>query len=858
MPARVKSRYFKRKPKGAGYELEKTLMLTSTDTWFRPSDCCVAPDGSVFVSDWYDPGVGGHNVQDTTRGRIFRLTPTGHKGYKVPELKLDTKEDFFKAFSSSNLCLRALANSSIDKEQETWIWDCVEVTKVDDRLNAKSILYATSSFKEPVIRPILRASSNAKESTRVVAIRSLMLYKPEKIFSVLEPPDVDVLIQVSGQPGHRELLLALGRLNSLTVNTRDEKPHDALSISNLLFKLAKLYDGEDIFYRAALNIACGTDPVRRDAILKDFDKQFPEWNDKVADLVWELRPKSMLPKLETLMSDAKLSDKQKGRIVDILAVYDSADAGKTMIALLSSGANAEVKNRAMENLKLFLPTKWSSLQKGGEMDGIIAKLLQADASKQAGLSLVAAISHTKSIPDVVKIANDFQQPKDVQFEAFRTLGKLATPESVKGLLKALDAAPTKMHTYAAVQALALPLGRQLTPAAKLALDTLTVIAQSKEPDTDIRTAAIEGLAGSYAGTEWLLQAKEKKQLPEDAVATTGRLLRNSPFQLLRNKAMIAFPAPGKLDPKNLPPIAELAKRKGNADNGKSIMMKSMTGETQCMKCHMIRGQGGQIGPDLSMIGKKGSRENLIESMLYPSKAIADQYLSWKLDTEDGQSITGLLIQETETKLTIRDANGKDYNFPVKGTEKKKQLISIMPEGLIATLNEDQLIDLVEYMMTLQTASLTPDYWHIAGPFPNKIDQDFGPEKGAFDIGAKFKAEGKELGWKMLKPTGNGYFDLAAQHGNAGANSLSYMLRTIESPIDQDATILLGADDGCRVFVNGEKVFGHDRELAAIPGKDSIKVKLKKGANTILLKINNGSNPHGFYFSMTSDQELKAK
>jgi len=403
----------------------------------------------------------------------------------------------------------------------------------------------------------------------------------------------------------------------------------------------------------------------------------------------------------------------------------------------------------------------------------------------------------------------------------------------------------------------MPLGRQLTPAGKLAFDTLTVIALSKEPDTDIRTAAIEGLAGSYAGTEWLLQAREKKQLPEDALAQTGRLLRNSPFQLLRNKAMIAFPAPGKLDPKKLPPIAELAKKRGNADNGKSIMLKSMTGETQCMKCHMVRGQGGQIGPDLSMIGKKGSRENLIESLLYPSKAIADQFLSWKLDSDDGQSITGLLVQETETTLTIRDANGKDYNFPVKGTDKKKQLISIMPEGLIATLNEDQLIDLVEYMMTLQTASLTPDYWHIAGPFPNKIDQDFGPEKGAFDIGAKFKAEGKEFGWKMLKPTGNGYFDLASHHGTAGANSLSYMFRTIESPIDQEATILLGADDGCRVFVNGEKVFGHDNELAAMPGKDSIKVKLKKGANTILLKINNGSNPHGFYFSMTSEQELKA-
>ena len=44
-----------------------------------------------------------------------------------------------------------------------------------------------------------------------------------------------------------------------------------------------------------------------------------------------------------------------------------------------------------------------------------------------------------------------------------------------------------------------------------------------------------------------------------------------------------------------------------------------------------------------MIGKKGSRENLFESILPPSKAIADQYVSWKIDTLDGQTITGLLV-----------------------------------------------------------------------------------------------------------------------------------------------------------------------------------------------------------------------
>ena len=377
---------------------------------------------------------------------------------------------------------------------------------------------------------------------------------------------------------------------------------------------------------------------------------------------------------------------------------------------------------------------------------------------------------------------------------------------------------------------------------KDAVDLLTGVVLAKESDADIRNVAVEGLAGSRVGTQWLLAIKERGGLPEAIAPLVGRLLRNTPFQDLRNKAVLAFPAPGKLDPKKLPPIAELAKRTGNAENGKAIMAKSLTSEVQCMKCHTVRGQGGSIGPDLSMVGKKSSKEVLYESLFTPSKAIADQYLSWKLDAEDGQSITGLLVEDTPTTLTIRDANGKDYQFPVKGTERKKQLTSIMPEALVATLTEDELVDVVEYLSKLQTPSLTPDSWQIAGQFPVKIDDD---------VGALEKMK-----WRTVKSSSTGYIDLAAFHGDAGKNSISLMTRTIESPVDQEATILLGTDDGCRLFVNGELLLSHDRAEAAKPERDSVKVKLKKGSNAILLKVSNGDHPHGFYFTIVSEQELK--
>ena len=69
--------------KGAAFRTEAKVFLTSDDSWFRPVDACAAPDGSVFVADWYDAGVGGHAFSDQTTGRIYRVVPKGHKSKKV-------------------------------------------------------------------------------------------------------------------------------------------------------------------------------------------------------------------------------------------------------------------------------------------------------------------------------------------------------------------------------------------------------------------------------------------------------------------------------------------------------------------------------------------------------------------------------------------------------------------------------------------------------------------------------------------------------------------------------------------------------------------------------------------------------
>jgi len=280
---------------------------------------------------------------------------------------------------------------------------------------------------------------------------------------------------------------------------------------------------------------------------------------------------------------------------------------------------------------------------------------------------------------------------------------------------------------------------------------------------------------------------------------------------------------------------------------------------------MVRGVGGQVGPDLSMIGKKSAREALYESILLPSKAIADQFVQWKVDTVDGKTVTGLLVAESEASLTLRDANGKDHTFAVKDLDgpKQKSLTSLMPDNLVAALTEDELIDLVEYLLTLKTASLTPDAWHVLGPFANDamdsaLDRAYDVESlKAIDLAAPVKGPSGALRWTTVHVTATGYLDLMAYHAAKSAMSMSYAYRTIESPADQDAVLLFGNDDGAKVWVNGETVFANRDHFAAEPGRHRIPVKLKKGPNPVLIKIVNGNDPHGFYFALSSEQELKA-
>src|SRR5918998_2284360 len=84
---------------GAAFRTDYKVLLASDDPWFRPIDVTTAPDGSVFVADWYDSGVGGHSFRDQDTGRIYRVAPKGSKA-GAPKADFSTVEGLIAALKS--------------------------------------------------------------------------------------------------------------------------------------------------------------------------------------------------------------------------------------------------------------------------------------------------------------------------------------------------------------------------------------------------------------------------------------------------------------------------------------------------------------------------------------------------------------------------------------------------------------------------------------------------------------------------------------------------------------------------------------------------------------------------------------
>jgi putative membrane-bound dehydrogenase-like protein len=656
-------------PQGAGYRSElEALVDGKADGWFRPSDVCVAPDGSLLVADWYDPIVGGHGSGDAERGRVYRVAPRG-AAWRVPALDLATPAGAVQALASPNLCTRAMALERLAAEPE----------------QAHAALAAAFAGEAaPVVRARLawaagmlpgrgaawtdRLAADADPALRIVALRLCRRAGGDVV------PLVARLANDPSAAVRREAAIALYGVAGTTAD-------------RAWAQLADRHEAGDRWNVEALGIG-GSSPT--DASL--WDGRLAAWRERVGDrwrsptgreIVWRSRATATPRLLCDLIADPSIDAAAALPFVRALDFQDAAAVSAEIRGLLGR-IDADTAKRAA-----LLPEVVLRLDP--------ATVDAADApriAEAAGLSgptprfveIVKRFALADKVPDLLRLAGAESTPLQLAVTAVQAAVALGGDEPLR--VAVAGGGPDAARILDAAGAIGSP----------ACVDLAAESACAAEVPAVQRTAAVRALVRSQAGAIRLVALARDGKLGDVEARTAAVAVAACGWVDVRKAAVGVLPLPTSKGGPPLPPIAELVRRSGDVSRGQAVFRGAGT----CAKCHVVGDHGGAVGPSLSGIGAKLTPVALYESILAPSAAISHNYETFTAVTADGRSVTGLLVSQSPAETILRGADGLDVTLPTAEIEELvRQPLSLMPADLAASLEADELVDLVAYLQSLR-------------------------------------------------------------------------------------------------------------------------------------------------------------
>ena len=307
---------------GAGYSATMADILTSDDNWYRPSDVTVAPDGSLYISDWNDAGVGGHFMADQKvdemTGRIYRVAPPGHKP-NVPTLDLKTAKGAVAALQSPNNATRYLAWTALHEMGAKAESELKKLWNDNDARQRARALHLLARIQGKEAAYVKTALKDKDSDIRITGLRIAR----ERGLEVLP-----LIRQLANDPSaqvRRECAIAL----------RHSKSPEAPA---LWATLAKQHDGKDRWYLEALGIAADQN---EDAFFNAwFATVGDKWNTPAGrDLVWRSRAKKCPELLVKLISDKNTTADEKPRYLRALDFLEGPEKDKALVDLLTVTTN---------------------------------------------------------------------------------------------------------------------------------------------------------------------------------------------------------------------------------------------------------------------------------------------------------------------------------------------------------------------------------------------------------------------------------------------------------------------------------------------------------------------------------------
>lgn len=650
-------RSYPRKDAGAGYTASITNILKGVkDQWFRPSDVTQAPDGSIFVSDWYDPGVGGHQAGDQVKGRIYRIAPKGN-AYSVPKFDLSSIGGALDALNSPNLARRYLGFERLLEMGPQARLALENQFRKDENPIHQARAFWVLNLMTDSFQYTQEASKSNNHEIRMMAIRAMKRHPFGKWYQLAQEMAKDENPQV-----RRELAIAL----------RHESDPDA---DKIWANLALQYDGLDRWYLEALGIGADGNWDLRFTAFESLQKDRQSKNFR--DIVWRSRGEGSLEYLFSFIKENKPL-KEKLRYFRALDFVESKKKTPELLTLISH----EFKND-LESQLLSLHHMDPDYFRENPMAHKVLVSLIAKTSGDQYLNLVSKYGLNSELENlyaiILKGDNSAQKVGQVIY------GLEGGAAFLKGKFdKEEDQEKIKILNGI----------KRVGSDASLGLINAVMMDAGNSPL--VRKEAGRRLGNNGKGEEYVLELLRANKVPKDFIPAVVESVQGAWRKAIRMEANSYLGETVNELKTNYPSVAELVKMNGKTELGMKIFVD------QCAVCHQVNGVGVDFGPKLSEIGDKLSREGLYLSILKPSAGIGFGYESFEVRTKKGEVYNGIIASKTETDIVMKFPGGGDQHIKTSAVETIKQLEeSMMPEGFDLSLKPEEMAHLVSYLEGLR-------------------------------------------------------------------------------------------------------------------------------------------------------------
>lgn len=655
-------------PKGSSFVNRRGGELMGTDdTWFRPVDCQVGPDGDVFIADWYDKRanhVDPKDDWDKTNGRIYRLRSKGAKPAARPETGELTADTLQASLKHPNNMVRREARRELAESPNPQFNDLLKKNVVEagrDALAIESLwaLYVNGGFDEAYAKTLL---THPNEDVRVWAVR---LVGDTRRISASFATDLGMIAQTDPSPVVR---------SQIACTCKRMRDHEWLPVLAALLKHDEDVNDPHLPLLSWWALESKAD-THVEGILAMLS--MPKYRDR--PLVKQVLIERLARRYAAGTSEASLESCAK-----MLALAPDAADAEPIIRGMEKGLEGRKFAKVPEVLEKPLDDLW--MQAVPFPKPALARLAMRLGSEPAyRYALFRASDRESRVPDRVALV-----------EALGQMGKADDPQTLTVIFKLLEFEPAALQ-MAAITAL------ERFPNPEIGEKILAGLSNMNPP---LRARALSLLCGRQAWALALLNAVDAKQIDPKEISTD--LLQRIALQNDKELNKLIEKHWGKIQQQTTGEKmarihglnVSLRMTPGDPTRGKPLFTK------HCAACHNLFGEGNKIGPELTGADRK-NLNFLLTNIVDPSAVIRKEFFSHTVQMNDGRVLVGLIAESTPTTVTILDAKNQRTVLATSEIDEIEQSpLSLMPEKILDPLSVQEVRDLFSYLQS--NPSATPD------------------------------------------------------------------------------------------------------------------------------------------------------